>query len=136
MEGKSFENDMEIDEISPPIKKNCFQILNELSHKFDIGVPLYRPCDYKDSTNSLQLDLNHWKGLVVTSFSGNYLNNKFKHFITDVFIYEVIGSGGTRKEAKNDAARKLLLEMKKATREGRTLISGVPKEEFVACCEW
>jgi hypothetical protein len=48
----------------------------------------------------------------------------------------VIGSGGTRKEAKNDAARKLLLEMKKATREGRTLISGVPKEEFVACCEW
>ena len=62
---------------------------------------------------------------------------RLKHFITEiVIICEVIGSGGTRKEAKNDAARKLLLEMKKATREGRTLISGVPKEEFVACCKW
>jgi hypothetical protein len=61
---------------------------------------------------------------------------RLKHFITEIVICAVIGSGGTRKEAKNDAARKLLLEMKKATREGRTLISGVPKEEFVACCEW
>jgi hypothetical protein len=48
----------------------------------------------------------------------------------------VFGSGGTGKEAKSDAARNLMLEIKKTTREGRNLINGVSREEFVVSCEW
>jgi hypothetical protein len=70
--GESSENNMEIDDVSPPNIKNCFQILNELSHKFDIGKPLYGPCEKKGSRNWLQLELNHLNtsNLTTTRFSG------------------------------------------------------------------
>ena len=72
------ENDVEIDEISPPSKKNCFQILNELTHKFDIGETRYLPCDVKDSTNSLYLQLFHVSNNnITTGFSGN--SNSFNN---------------------------------------------------------
>jgi hypothetical protein len=74
------ENDVEIEEISPPTpsKKSCFQILNELTHKFDIGETRYLPCDVKDSTNPLYLQLFHVSNNnITTGFSGN--SNSFNN---------------------------------------------------------